>query len=216
MSNAVWRIAEKGFGFVAKGIKKNVPDIVSKGGKALQFGLMPEATAKGIVKTAGLSKDAAEVLRLGAQGAELAWLTKSVQTAGGMFTDAMQLRDVATSSGGNEWTASEQMDQMGMKGVSLALNTASIKANNVYAKVGLRAAGLAVGFANDMHETVLDSSRGKATWLDEWALLGGFGSRRINEFGLPESSFLDVQRYYLKKDQESGVFNYGRAAITEV
>lgn len=208
-----WELGEIVFGKLGSVIKNNAPGLASKAGNTLKFSILPEATMAGhIAKTANLADETIDTFNLGAQVVETAWWLNSVSSASGLVTDGLQIWNTTTSSGGNEWTVSENLDQAGLKAISLALNTASIKSKNNIFKFGLRAAGLATGTVNNGLEMVMKSADGGATELDRWAFMGNFGSVYTTENGFRKSSFQPIVRYYEQRDRNMG-YDYGRAGL---
>jgi hypothetical protein len=208
-----WELGEWAGKAFIQTFKKNIPEVWSKGKAAIKYGLLPEANAAKTIAVKGLMGDSKELAEIGAKVAETLWWAPGLARGGGMLTDGLQLWSVVKSADGQEWTASENIDQLAMKGTAVALGAASMKVRNPYLKLGLRLSSLGVGLGNDFVESAIDSSRGNANWLDRIGLFGSWGTVFIDEHGFDQGSYSFIRRYYEKKDQESGVFNYGRARL---
>jgi hypothetical protein len=206
-----WELAEWTGKAFLQSFRKNIPEVISKGTAALKYGLLPEANAAKTIAVKNLAGDSKELAETGAKIAETLWLAPLLARVGGMLTDVLQLWSVVKSADGNEWTASENIDQRAMKGTAVALGAASMKVKNPMLKLGLRLSSLGVGLGNDFVESAIDSSRGKANWLDKIGFLGNFGTVFTDQYGFDQGSYSPIREYYHKRDKESGVFNYGKA-----
>jgi hypothetical protein len=206
-----WELGEWAGKAFLQTFRKNIPEVLSKGTAALKYGLLPEANAAKTIIAKGLAGDSKELAETGAKIAETLWWAPVLARGGGMLTDGLQLWSVVKSADGNEWTASENIDQLAMKGTAVALGAASMKVKNPYLKLGLRLSSLGVGLGNDFVESAIDSSRGKANWLDKIGFLGNFGTVYTDQYGFDQGSYSPIRQYYNKRDQESGIFNYGKA-----
>ncbi|NBV98601.1 MAG: hypothetical protein EBR67_03700 [Proteobacteria bacterium] len=206
-----WEIGEWAGKVLLQGIRKNIPEVVKKTLAGGKFALLPESSAAKMIRSKGLVGDSAELLDTGSKIAETLWWAPALARGGGMLTDGLQIWSVVKSADGNEWTASENIDQLAMKGTSAALMAASIKVKNPLLKLGLRLSSLGVGLANDTVESMIDSSRGKATWLDKLGFLGNYGTVFTDQYGFDQGGYSPIREHYEKKDRESGYFNYGKA-----
>lgn len=206
-----WEIGEWAGKVLLQSLKKNIPELTKKAVGATKFGLLPESSAAGTILKKGLTGDSKELLETGSKIAETLWWAPALARVGGGLTDALQMKSILFSADGNEWTMSENIDQLTMKGTSAALMAASIKVKNPYAKLALRLSSLGVGLTNDTVEAMIDSSRGKTNWLDKIGFLGSFGTVTTDQYGFDQRSYAGIREHYEKKDHESGYFNYGRA-----
>ena len=73
---------------------------------------------------------------------------------------------------------------------------------NDAAKVAMRAGGLAAGTARDLHNTAMDSSRGAATWFDDYAWMGEFGSIYSDQYGFRQSGFKTMLDHHTAEDRK--------------
>jgi hypothetical protein len=210
-----WELTEWTGKAFLQSFRKNIPEVISKGTAALKYGLLPEANAAKTIAVKNLAGDSKELAETGAKIAETLWLAPLLARVGGMLTDGLQLWSVVKSADGQEWTASENIDQLAMKGTAVALGAASMKVRNPLLKLGLRLSSLGVGLGNDFVESAIDSSRGKANWLDKIGFLGSYGTVFTDQYGFDQGSYSFIRKHYEKRDKESGVFNYGKARLYE-
>lgn len=203
-------------------IGKNTPSLFKKGWIGLNGIGAPEEAVKSLVKNnlddaaKGMAKpwdaDTIDLMKLGGKSMETAWWLPVLGRVGSAIDDASHLKDINFSAGGNVETASENNFQLGLNAGSIGMFVAGLAVKNPSAKKALRAGGFGLGLTRDLHDTAMDSARGKSTWIDDWAWKGQYSSIYIDQRGYKRTTFSPLLQYHYDKDSKTG-FNYGYAKI---
>jgi hypothetical protein len=203
-------------------VGKNAPGLLKKSWIGLNAMGAPEAAVESLVKNnaedaiKGIATlwdaDTIDLMRFGGKGMETAGWLPVIGRVGGVIDDLSHLKDVNLSGGGNIETASENNFQLGLNLGSIGMFVAGLAVKNPSAKKALRAGGFGLGLTRDLHDTAMDSARGKPTWIDDWSWRGKYSSIYMDQYGYRRTTFTPLLQYHYDKDSQTG-FNYGYAKI---